>query len=59
MTYAYRRTVDVYGRKRVDLFVSEGRRRPPRGYRRCSYGRFVRAWRLRDALTMRALARWQ
>jgi hypothetical protein len=44
VTYAYR---DSGGQ--VALFASETGRKPPKGFRRCGYRRYMAAWRERDA----------
>lgn len=64
MTYAYR---DAHGQ--IALYASERGQKPPKGYTRCGYARFMQAWRERDArllptLVARAQAdaarpRWQ
>jgi len=50
-TFAYQ--LDAAGR--VRLFASEAGREPPAGFRRCTFKRYMQAWRERDALDMARL----
>ena len=51
MIYAYLRDGE-----RVELYASEANKPAPTGFITCTLNRFMRAWRVRDALRMRRLA---
>ncbi len=53
MTYAYRRSRDLFGRRQIELYISESGRPAPSGFITCSWPRFRRAWQIDAALTFR------